>query len=120
MTDVATDLKDHFWHAELWFLEKWEMYGVNPDGRSIPDVLTDDENKAIEFLKMLHDSVDAIPPSLVGTMKELRSTNPALFERTLGHVVDIVGFRFFPASATEFAEVLNKNLQRNAQSVASA
>jgi hypothetical protein len=28
--DLATDLKGCFFYAKLWFLEKWEMYGVNP------------------------------------------------------------------------------------------
>jgi hypothetical protein len=57
MIDIATDLKDRFWFAELWFLEKWEMYGVNPDGKSIPDVLTDEEKNAISIFKTLHDTL---------------------------------------------------------------
>jgi hypothetical protein len=45
MTDIATELKERFWSSELWYREKWEMYGVNPDGKSIPDVLTDEDQR---------------------------------------------------------------------------
>jgi hypothetical protein len=114
MADVAIDLKERFFNAELWFLEKWEMYGVNPDGKSIPDVLTDEENKAVDILKRLYGSVDAVPPELLNTMEELRNSTPELSERWLAHGVQVVGFGFFPTSATEFVMALNRTVQSEA------
>src|ERR1700730_16116978 len=101
MTDVAADLKDRFFSAELWFREKWEMYGVNPDGKYIPDVLTDEEMHAINVFMALRDSVDEIPPTLIKTTEELRTAVPEKFEETLVHGMQVVGFGFYPTSATE-------------------
>ena len=49
MTDGATKLEERFASGALWFLEKWETYGVNLDGDSISDVLTDEDDKAIDL-----------------------------------------------------------------------
>lgn len=108
---IASDLKERFFCAELWFLEKWEMYGVNPDGKSVPDVLTDEEKVAVDIFKILRDTVDTIPPTLIKTTEELRAARLDLFEKALVHSVQVVGLGFSPASATEFVEVLNRTLQ---------
>jgi hypothetical protein len=105
----ATDLKKHFSSFQHWHLEKWEMYGVNPDGKSIPDVWTDEENKAIDILTVLRDTIDEILPSLMNTTEEFRTAEPQLFERTLLHRLQIVGFVFFPKNAKEFVEALNQD-----------
>jgi hypothetical protein len=55
------------------------MYGVNPDGRSIPDVLTDEDLRTISIFMALYDSVDAAPPSLIKAAEELRAAG--LFAR---------------------------------------
>jgi hypothetical protein len=113
MADIATDLKEIFQSIQLYHLEKWEMYGVNPDGMSIPDVWTDEENDAIDLLKILHDTVDAIPATLMKATEEVRNDAPELFEKLLLHGVQVVGFDFHPTSATEFVEVLNRTVQRD-------
>jgi hypothetical protein len=87
------------------------MYGVNPDGKSVPDVLTDEENAGVDIFKTLRDTVDAIPPTLIKTTEELRAARPELFEKTLVHGIDVVGLGFSPVSATEFVEVLNRTVQ---------
>ncbi len=40
---------------------------------------------------------------------------PESFETALAHGVQVVGFGFFPASATGFVEVLNRTVQRDAR-----
>jgi hypothetical protein len=109
--DIAADLKERLLGAELWFLEKWEMYGVNPDGKSVPDVLTDDEKIAVDIFKILRGTVDAIPPALIKTTEELRAAGPEAFEKILVQGVQVVGLGFSPASATEFVEVLSRTVQ---------
>jgi hypothetical protein len=113
MIDLATELKERFQCIQLNHLEKWEMYGVNPDGMSIPDVWTDEENDAIDLLKTLQDTVDAIPAALMKATEKLRNDAPELFDKLLLHGVQVVGFDFHPASATEFVEVLNRTVQRD-------
>ena len=78
--------------------------------------LTDDEARAIKILETLHDTVDEIPPSLIKATEELRDAWPELFETTLVHGAQVVGFGFFPTSATEFVEALNRTAQRDAGS----
>jgi hypothetical protein len=53
-----------------------------------------------------------IPPSLIDATDRLRIAAPELFERTLMRGVQVVGFGFYPATATEFIEVLNRTVQR--------
>jgi hypothetical protein len=65
---------------------------------------------------ILRDTIDAIPPSLIKETEELRDAWPELFETTLVHGVQVVGFGFLPISATGFVEVLNRTVQRDAQS----
>jgi hypothetical protein len=69
MMDIAADLKEGFWVVELDLLEKWEMYGLLPDGSTIPDVWTDDERRAMDILRACRESVDAVPdgPIRVGS-----------------------------------------------------
>jgi hypothetical protein len=59
--DVAADLKDRFWVVELGLLEKWEAHGLLPDGKTIPDVWTESEHRAMDMLKACRESVDTIP-----------------------------------------------------------
>jgi hypothetical protein len=110
MTDVAADLKERFDFAALWFLEQYE---VLPDGESVTD-LSDEDAKAVELLNALRDTVDAIPPLLIETTETLRDTTPDLFERMLTHGVQVIGFGFAPTTATEFLEVLNRTIERDA------
>jgi hypothetical protein len=109
MMDVTSDLKGRFDHAVLWFLERYE---VLPDERTVTD-LSDEDAKAVETLQTLRDSVDAIPESLISATEELRAAGPELFEKTLQHGVQLAGFGFFPTTATEFVEVLNRTVQRD-------
>jgi hypothetical protein len=67
MTDIATDLRERFDFAALWFLEQYE---VQPDGQSVTD-LPDQDSKAVELLKTLSETVDAIPPSLIEATETL-------------------------------------------------
>jgi hypothetical protein len=109
MPDIATDLKERFDFAMLWFLEQYE---VMPDGRSATD-LSEKDAQAVDILEMLRDTVDAIPPSLIEATETLRDAQPDLFEKTLMHGVQSVGFGFSPTSTTEFLEVLNRTVQRD-------
>jgi hypothetical protein len=73
MADIATALKEKFWLSQLQFLEYWEMAGgLEPDGMTIRDVSTDEENRTFDLLKILSDTVDAIPLPLI----EHRGTTP--------------------------------------------
>jgi hypothetical protein len=109
MTDIAIDLRERFDFAALWFLEQYE---VLPDGQSVTD-LSDQDAKAVEILNTLRDTVDDIPPLLIEATETLRDAMPDLFEKTLVHGVQVVGFGFAPATATEFLEVLNRAVQRD-------
>jgi hypothetical protein len=117
MTDIASDLRTRFDFAVLWFHEKCELdpNSLLDDEHTIVD-LTDDEARAVKILETLRDTIDAIPPSLIKETEELRNFWPELFETTLVHGVQVVGFGFFPSSATEFVEVLNRTVQRDARS----
>jgi hypothetical protein len=98
---IATDLKERFDFAAIWFLERSDvMHGAEAE-------LPEEDAKAVELLDNLRDSVDAIPPSLIDETDRLRSADPELFERTLVRGVQVVGFGFYPATATEFVKVLN-------------
>jgi hypothetical protein len=76
---------------------------------------TDDETRAVKILENLRDTIDAIPTSLIKETEELPNAWPELFDKTLVHGVQVVGFGFFPTSATEFIEVLNRTVQRDAR-----
>jgi hypothetical protein len=104
MIDVATELKERFDLAAIWFLERSDvMHGVEAD-------LPEEDAKAVDMLTNLRDSVDAIPPSLINETDRLRSVDPKLFESTLVRGVQLVGFGFYPVTATEFVEVLNRSV----------
>jgi hypothetical protein len=109
---IAADLKDRFWVIELGLLEKWEAHGLLPDGKTIPDVWTESEHRAIELLKTCRESVDAMPGELMQATKAFLENNPVMFERTAMSLTSTIGFAFFPASAATFCEVLNENMQR--------
>jgi hypothetical protein len=109
MIDLATDLKQRFDWAVYVSLEAYEM---QPDGKSI--VRSDERERAIDVFESLHDSVDAVPPPLIKAAEELRDAVPDLFENTLLHGLRVVGRDdFFPATATEFIEVLNRTIERH-------
>ena len=106
MTDLSTDLKQRFDFAAFWFLDYCEkFYGLEA-------ALPDKEAKAVEILNMLRDSVDSISPQLIRTAEALRTDAPEAFEKWLVHGVQVVGFGFYPASATEFLKALNNTMQR--------
>jgi hypothetical protein len=107
--DIATDLRDRFEFAIIWFYERSE---VMSDGESVPD-LSDEDAKAVKLLKALLDTVDTIPPPLIEASTKLRDAAPDLFEKLFTHGVQVVGFGFAPITATEFLEVLNRTVQRD-------
>jgi hypothetical protein len=112
MADIATDLKEKFWLAQLDFLEYWEMKGgLEPDGMTIRDVSTDAENRTFDLFKKLSETVDAIPPQLIDATEELRRSRPERFEKTLMHILRTVDDTFFPANAAEFVDELNRTVQ---------
>jgi hypothetical protein len=51
MMDIAADLKDRFWVVELDLHEKWELREMLPAGETIPDVLIENERRAMEILE---------------------------------------------------------------------
>jgi hypothetical protein len=111
MMDVVTELKELLDGSLLWFFERSDvMHGVEGE-------LPDEDAKAIDTLKALRDSVDIVPPSLIQTAEELRSSWPEGFEKWLVHGVHCVGVNYFPASATEFVKALNYTVHREATSV---
>jgi len=116
LTEIASDLRERFDFAVLWFHEKSELDANSLlDEHAIVD-LTEDEARAIKILETLRDTIDAISPSLIKETEELRDAWPQLFETTLVHGVQVVGFGFFPTSATGFVEgVLNRTVQRDAR-----
>jgi hypothetical protein len=63
------------------------------------------------------EQLTLIPPSLIKLAEEIRDAAPELFEETLVHGVQIAGLRFFPTSATELVEVVNRIAQRDMASV---
>jgi hypothetical protein len=118
MTDIVSDVRARLDFAVLWFHEMCEL---DPnsflDGHTIVD-LTGEEARAVKILETLSDTIDAIPPSLIKQTEEVRDAWPELFEATLVHGVQVVGFGFFPTTATEFVEVLNRTVHRDAGSKA--
>jgi hypothetical protein len=110
--DVAADLKDRFWVVELDLLEQWEAHGLLPDGKTIPDVWTESEHRAMDILKACRESVDAMPQELMEATKALLEDNPVMFERTAMSLTKAIGFVFFPAGAVGFCGELSENLQR--------
>jgi hypothetical protein len=109
LIDIAADLRDRFEGAIIWFYERSE---VMSDGESDPD-LSDDDAKAVELLKALLDTVDAIPPPLIEASEKLRDAAPDLFEKMLVHGVQVVGFGFAPTTATEFLDAVNRTFERD-------
>jgi hypothetical protein len=109
MIDIAADLRDRLEGAVIWFYERYE---VLLDGETVTD-LSDEDTKAVELLKALLDTVDAIPPTLIKATETLQTAAPDLFEKMLVHGVQVVGFGFAPATATEFLEVLNRTVERD-------
>jgi hypothetical protein len=109
MTDIATDLGDRFEGAIIWFYERSE---VMSDGESDPD-LSDEDAKAVKLLKALLDTKDNIPPGLIKSSETLRDAAPDLFEKLFTHGVQVVGFGFAPATATELLEALNRTVERD-------
>jgi len=109
LIDIAADLRDRFVGAIVWFYERSE---VMSDGESDPD-LSDDDAKAVELLKALLATVDAIPPALVKSSETLRDAAPDLFEKLFTHGVQVVGVGVAPTTATEFLEALNRTVERD-------
>jgi hypothetical protein len=107
MTDIATDLKERFWSSELWYREKWEMYGVNPDGKSIPDVWTDEEMQAIESPEDAARLRRCNPAVVDQSDRRTSCGQSGKIRRDMVRGVQLVGFGFFSTSATEFVETLN-------------
>ncbi len=111
MIDISADLKSRFDGGVFWFLEKWEIYGVNPDGESIPDVLTDKEHRALDILENLSKTVAAVPPSAIKRTEQLyNAVGEEKYEKLAMRGVQVVGFGFYPNDATEFVEALNGSL----------
>jgi hypothetical protein len=86
---------------------------VLPDGRSI--VGSDEVETAIGIFENLHDSMDQIPPALIEFAEARRSVAPNLFDAALVCRVQLVGYGFSPVSATEFDEVLSRDVQREVE-----
>jgi hypothetical protein len=108
MTDIATDLKERFYWAAIWFFERHALiHGIDTATK-----LPAKDAKAVELLEALRDSVDAIPPSLIVATEDLRNAVPDAFERWLVHGVQVVGFGYYPTSATKFLKALNHTVQR--------
>ena len=101
MIDLCTDLKQRFDFAAFWFLDYCEKF------HGLDASLPDKDAKAVEILNTLRDSVDAIPSALIRTAEAFRTDAPEVFERWLLHGVQVVGFGFYPANATEFVQALN-------------
>jgi hypothetical protein len=115
MADIATVLKEKFWLSQQDFFEYWEMAGgLEPDGITIRDVSTDAENRTFDLLKKLSETVDAIPHPLIKAAEAIRRSQPERFEKTLMHMLRIVDATFFPASAAEFVEHVNRTVQSDA------
>ena len=115
MVDITAHLKDEFRLSQTDLLEYWEMKGgLEPDGMTIRDVSTDEENRTFDLLKMLSSTVDAIPLPLIESTEELRRSQPERFENGLLHMLKAVGLAFSPANAAEFVEELNRTIQSDA------
>jgi hypothetical protein len=112
MMDIAADLKDRFSVVELDLLEKWEAFGLLPDGKTIPDVWNETEHRAMDILKACRETVDAVPSELMQATKAFLESNPVMFERTAMSLAQSIGFGFSPTNATAFCELLIQNLER--------
>lgn len=80
-----------------------------PDGRSF--VRSEEAETAIGIFESLHDSVDQIPHALIEVAEDLRAIAPDLFDAALARRVQLVGGGFSPVNATEFVELLNRDVQ---------
>lgn len=108
MADIATDLKERFYWAAIWFFERHALMHRMENATELPAK----DAKAVELLEALRDSVDAVPPTLIVATEDLRNAEPETFERWLVHGVQVVGFGYYPASAAEFLKALNNTVQR--------
>jgi hypothetical protein len=106
MTDFASYLKTMF---ESTRSDRLDAYWVLPDGKSVK--YSDEDDRAIDILKILLATLDAVPPSLMTAAEGLRTTEPARFENALWRASGSVGYGFLPADATEFIEELNRIVQ---------
>jgi hypothetical protein len=59
--------------------------------------------------------IQLTPPALIEFAEALRSVAPNLFDAALMHRVQLVGYGFSPVSATEFVEVLSRDVQREVE-----
>jgi hypothetical protein len=109
MTDIATDLKDRFYWAAICFFERHALLHGIDTATELPAK----DAKAVELLEALRDSVHAMPPSLIVATEDLRNAGPDAFESWLVHGVQVVGFGYYPTSATEFLQALNNSVQRD-------
>jgi hypothetical protein len=100
MIDIATDLRERFDFAALWYLARHE---VLPDKRTMTD-LSDEDAEVVRILETLRDTADAIPPSLLKATETLHDADPEKFETTLLHGVRVVGFGFSPTCATNLSK----------------
>ena len=108
MGDFLGVLRQHFrWAFDL----SLESYEVLSDGRSV--AWSDEDDRAIDLFKALLDTIDAIPPDVVGTMQELRDADPISFDKAMGDRVRAVRCGLSPANAAEFVEMLKPASQRN-------
>jgi hypothetical protein len=110
--DIAADLKDRFSVVELDLLGKWEAFGLFPDGKTVSDVWSETEHRAIDVLKACRESVDSVPAELMQTTEAFLESNPVMFERTAMSLTQSIGFGFSPTNATTFCEILIQNLER--------
>ena len=63
MINIATDLKERFDFAAIWFLDRSDVMQAD---------LSEEDAKAVDILTNLRDSADAIPPSLIDETERLR------------------------------------------------
>jgi hypothetical protein len=83
MTDIASDLRNRFDFAVLWFHEKCNW--ILPCLMKMPSSISPTMRPEPSIFWKLYATIDAIPPSLIKETEDLRDAWPELFETTLVH-----------------------------------
>lgn len=111
MTDIASDLKGCFDDFVYGYLSAWEydpqtviknnmITGRDPEREN-------HEDRLIEVLEKLRDSVDSIPPAILTKTEKSRATiGPKKYEELLVSAIRGIGVRTIPQDASEFLHSL--------------
>jgi hypothetical protein len=108
---IASELSEAFQLSAIWY---WETVD------DIAENLGPEDARNISTFGALDKSIANIPHELMERTIQLRARNAAAFENSLTAICVAVGDTFRPATAAEFLERLNEDLQSEIETGRSA